>query len=372
MRSPAPPANPIGMAAISIERELIVDDAQRRIELHYLPLGVVGIITPWNAPINLAAGPLTMALYTGNTVVLKPSPYTPLCTLKLGELLRDCFPPAWSTCSPAAMNCGQWMSEHPGIDKISFTGSVASGKHVMASAAGTLKRVTLELGGNDAAIVLDDVDPQASRRNCSSPPSSTAARCAWRSSASMRMRASTRRCARRWRPKHARPRLETVCCRPANTAPSRTVCSTNGCWSCSRTVAGAAVRCSPAANRWPGDGYFLAPTIITQLPEDARLITEEQFGPLLPVQRFSDVEDAIRRANDTRYGLAASVWSCNLERAHAVAMRLEAGTVWINQHRATAANVPFGGVKESGVGRNYSEIGLKGNMEAKVISMLKT
>ena len=121
-----------------------------------------------------------------------------------------------------------------------------------------------------------------------------------------------------------------------------------------------------------GDGYFLPPTIVTQLPEDARLITEEQFGPVLPVQHFSDVEDAIRRANDTRYGLAASVWSRDLARAHAIALRLEAGTVWINQHRATAANVPFGGIKESGIGRNYSELGLKGNMEARVISVLKS
>ncbi len=149
------------MAAISIAMNCMVDDAQRRIELHYVPLGVVGIITPWNAPINLAAGPLAMALYTGNTVVLKPSPYTPLCTLKLGELLRDMFPAGVVNILAGGDDCGQWMSEHPGIDKISFTGSVASGKQVMASAAGTLKRITLELGGNDAAIVLDDVDPQA-------------------------------------------------------------------------------------------------------------------------------------------------------------------------------------------------------------------
>jgi len=121
-----------------------------------------------------------------------------------------------------------------------------------------------------------------------------------------------------------------------------------------------------------GPGYFVPPTIITQLPENARLVAEEQFGPLLPVQSFSDVEEAIRLANDTRYGLAASVWSRDLERAKAIALRVEAGTVWVNQHRATAPNVPFGGIKESGLGRNYSALGLKGNMEARVISVLKT
>src|SRR5882757_1646845 len=150
-----------GMAQIEIKPELITDDAQRRIELHYVPLGVVGIITPWNAPINLAAMPLASALYTGNAVVLKPSPYTPLCTLKLAELIRDIFPPGVVNILAGGDELGRWMTEHPGIDKISFTGSVASGKKVMASAAGTLKRVTLELGGNDAAIVLDDVDPKA-------------------------------------------------------------------------------------------------------------------------------------------------------------------------------------------------------------------
>src|SRR5882757_8323870 len=130
-----------GMAEIRIGVETLADDGQRRIELHYRPLGVVGIITPWNAPINLAAGPITAALYTGNTAVLKPSPFTPLTTLKLGELLRDVFPPGVLNVVAGGDELGRLMSEHPHIDKISFTGSVATGKRVMASAAGTLKRV---------------------------------------------------------------------------------------------------------------------------------------------------------------------------------------------------------------------------------------
>ncbi len=150
-----------GMTRIAIEPEILVEDAQRRIELHYYPLGVVGIITPWNAPINLAAGPLTSALYTGNTVVLKPSPYTPLSTLKIGELARDIFPSGVVNILAGGDELGEWMTAHPGIDKISFTGSIETGKKVMASAAGNLKRITLELGGNDAAIVLDDVDVKA-------------------------------------------------------------------------------------------------------------------------------------------------------------------------------------------------------------------
>src|SRR5215216_5232716 len=150
-----------GMTKIPIVAEVLEDSDQRRIELQWFPLGVAGIITPWNAPINLAAGPLTSALYTGNCVVLKPSPFTPLCTLKLGEIAREHFPPGVINVLAGGDDLGRWMTEHPGIDKIGFTGSVESGKQVMAAAAATLKRVTLELGGNDAAIVLEDVDPKA-------------------------------------------------------------------------------------------------------------------------------------------------------------------------------------------------------------------
>jgi acyl-CoA reductase-like NAD-dependent aldehyde dehydrogenase len=361
-----------GMTAISIEGEVLIDDAQRRIELHYVALGVVGIITPWNAPINLAVGPLTMALYTGNTVVLKPSPYTPLSTLRLGELLRKIVPAGVVNVLAGDDECGRWMSEHPGIDKISFTGSVASGKKVMASAAATLKRVTLELGGNDAAIVLDDVDPEAvapklffasfvnSGQVCMAikriyaheriyePLCAALAREARQAKLGDGMEAATQ-----FGPIQNRTQYDRVL----------------GILEDSRQRGGHILAGGVVPE---GPGYFVPPTIITQLPEDARLVAEEQFGPLLPVQRFTDVEEAIRLANDTRYGLAASVWSGDLERAKAIALRVEAGTVWVNQHRATAPNVPFGGIKESGLGRNYSALGLKGNMEARVISILKT
>jgi acyl-CoA reductase-like NAD-dependent aldehyde dehydrogenase len=360
-----------GMTAISIEGEVLIDDAQRRIELHYVALGVVGIITPWNAPINLAAGPLTMALYTGNTVVLKPSPYTPLSTLRLGELLREIVPAGVVNVLAGDDDCGRWMSEHPGIDKISFTGSIASGKKVMASCAGTLKRVTLELGGNDAAIVLDDVDPQAV-----APKLFFAA---FVNSGQVCM--AIKRI-------YAHERIYAALCEAlANEARKARIGDglasdtqfgpiqnrmqyerVLGLLEDSRQRGG---RILAGGETAAGAGYFIAPTIVTDLPEDARLVQEEQFGPLLPVLRFSEIEDAISRANATRYGLAASVWSRDIERATAIAWRLEVGTAWVNQHRVTAANVPFGGVKESGIGRNYSLLGLKGNMEARVISVLK-
>src|SRR4030095_3974853 len=146
-----------GMVGIEIPVEVIADD--KHIELRSRPLGVVAVITPWNAPVNLALGPLVSALYTGNTVILKPSPYTPLATLKVAELLKDVFPAGVVNVLAGGDELGAWITEHAGVDKISFTGSVATGKKVLASAAGTLKRVTLELGGNDTASVMADVDP---------------------------------------------------------------------------------------------------------------------------------------------------------------------------------------------------------------------
>jgi acyl-CoA reductase-like NAD-dependent aldehyde dehydrogenase len=360
-----------GMAQIPIETEILLEDAERRIELRYYPLGVAAIITPWNAPINLAAGPLTSALYTGNTVVLKPSPYTPLSTLKLGELIGDIFPRGVVNVLAGGDELGQWMVEHPGIDKISFTGSVATGKRVMASAAGTLKRLTLELGGNDAAIVLEDVDPQKiapklffasfvnSGQVCMAVKRIYAhekiydALCAALAQEARKARlGSGLEATTQFGPIQNREQYERVCGILEDTRRSG-----------ARILAGGELP--------DGPGYFFPPTIVADIDEHSRLVQEEQFGPIIPVLKFSDVDDALRRANATRYGLSGSVWSADPERAAAIAARLEVGTAWVNQHRATSATVPFGGAKESGLGRQYSVLGLKSYLEPRVISILK-
>ncbi|HUK02179.1 MAG TPA: aldehyde dehydrogenase family protein [Steroidobacteraceae bacterium] len=359
-----------GMADIRIEPELLQQDANSRIELRYVPLGVVGVITPWNAPVNLAAGPLTAALYTGNTVVLKPSPFTPLTTLKLGEALREVFPPGVLNVLAGGDELGQWMSEHPGIDKISFTGSVATGKKVMASAAQTLKRLTLELGGNDAAIVLDDVNPEAvapklffaafvnSGQVCMAVKRIYAHERIY--DALCRALAAEARNAKVGDGMSADTRLGPIQNKEQYDRVLGILEETRR--SGARILAGGEV---PA-----GPGYFLPPTIVADIDESSRLVQEEQFGPIVPILRFSDEEDALRRANDTRYGLSGSVWSADPQRAAALAARLEVGTAWVNQHRATSATVPFGGAKESGLGRQYSVLGLKGYMEPRVISVL--
>jgi acyl-CoA reductase-like NAD-dependent aldehyde dehydrogenase len=361
-----------GLTKIPIAPQVIEDSDQRRIELHWVPLGVAGIITPWNAPINLAAGPLVSALYTGNCVVLKPSPYTPLCTLKLGEIAREHFPRGVVNVLAGGDDLGRWMTEHPGIDKIGFTGSVEAGKQVMAAAAKTLKRVTLELGGNDAAIVLDDVDPKAIAPKlffASFVNSGQVCMAIKRIYAHERVYdalcgalADEARKAKigsglepdtQLGPIQNREQYERVLGILEDTKRSG-----------ARILAGGEV---PA-----GDGYFVPPTIVAEIDEHSRLVREEQFGPIVPVLKFSDEDDALRRANDTRYGLSGSVWSSNPERAAALASKLEVGTAWVNHHRATSATVPFGGAKESGIGRVYSEMGLKAYLEPRVVSVLKS
>ena len=361
-----------GMTRIPIAAQVLEENDQRYIELQWFPLGVAGIITPWNAPINLAAGPLASALYTGNCVVLKPSPYTPLCTLRLGELARAVFPRGVVNVLAGGDDLGRWMTEHPGIDKIGFTGSVEAGKQVMAAAAKTLKRVTLELGGNDAAIVLDDVDPTAIA------PKLFFASFVNSGQVCMAIKRI-----------YAHERVYDALCE-ALAAEARSAVVGSGL--------DPATQLGPIQNReqyekvrdlladvkregarilaggevLDTDGYFIPPTIVADIDEHSRLVREEQFGPIVPVLKFTDEADAIRRANDTRYGLSGSVWSSNPERAAALASRLEVGTAWVNHHRATAAHVPFGGAKESGVGRVYSEMGLKAYLEPRVVSVLKS
>ncbi len=359
------------MTKIPIANQLIQDDAERFIELRWQPLGVAGIITPWNAPVNLAAGPLASALYTGNCAIIKPSPFTPLTTLRIGELLKDILPAGVVNVLSGGDELGGLMTAHPGIDKISFTGSVATGKKVMASCAGTLKRVTLELGGNDAAIVLPDVDiADVARKLFFAATVNSGQVCM-----------AVKRI-------YAHESIYDALCkallaeaRNARVGDGQDPATTLGPIQNRRQFervcelkddAARHGHAEEGAPRPPGDGYFVAPTVVTDLTETDRLVAEEQFGPVFPVMKFTDVEEAIAHANNTRYGLSGSVWSRNVERARQVAAQLEVGTAWVNQHRNTAPDVPFGGAKESGLGRTYSLLGLQAYLEPQVISVLKS
>jgi acyl-CoA reductase-like NAD-dependent aldehyde dehydrogenase len=334
---------------------------------HERPLGVAGIITPWNVPVGIAIGRITQALYTGNTVVQKPSPYTPLATLRMGVLAQQVLPPGVLNVLAGGNDLGAWMTTHPGIDKLSFTGSVATGKQVLAGAAGTLKRVTLELGGNDPAIVLDDADPavvaprifQAAFAN-SGQICVAIKRLYVPESLYEAMGEALAALARAIRvgdgldpasqmgPVQNRAQFDKVLAIIDDARAS-----------------GARILCGGHALDRPG--YFIAPAIVTDIEDGTRLVEEEPFGPVLPVLRYRDVDEAIRRANATRYGLSGSVWTRDLDRGAAIAARLEVGTAFVNEHRIPDATVPFGGAKESGLGREYSALGLKSYMEPQVV-----
>jgi len=357
------------LCSLEVRNEMLRDDRQGRVELRYRPLGVVGIITPWNVPISIAVGRIAQALYTGNTAIQKPSPYTPLTTLKMGEITRGVLPPGVLNIIAGGDDLGPWMTAHPGIDKISFTGSVATGKKVLASASTNLKRVTLELGGNDAAIVLDDVEPAKVARDIFW---AAFANCGQICLAIKRLYVHD-------------SIYEPFCQEMATLArsvkvgdgmdpdvqmgPIQNKTQYEKVLGFLEETRRLPVRILAGGHALDRPGYFIAPTIVADIKEGTRLVDEEPFGPILPIIRYTDVEDVIRRANNTRYGLGGSVWTNNIERGAAIAARLEAGTTWVNQHSLPDPHVPFGGAKESGLGREYSVLGLKSYMEAQVVNI---
>jgi acyl-CoA reductase-like NAD-dependent aldehyde dehydrogenase len=326
------------------------ETATRRVETRRVPLGVVGAITPWNFPLLLAVWKVAPALVAGNTMVLKPSPYTPLCTLKLGEFCRTILPPGVLNVLSGGNELGAWLTQHPDIRKISFTGSTATGRKIMASASGNLKRITLELGGNDPAIVMPDVDVKA-----------TAKQIFWAA-----FQNSAQFCVAAKRVYVHEAIYDKFADELANYA--RTVQVGDGSkdgvelgpiqnkmqFDKLQNLLGDA-RDRGLAFRLGGDipkgpGYFVPVTIVDNPPDDSRVVVEEAFGPVLPLLKFKNVDDAIARANNTEYGLAASVWSKDVAQAQAIAAKLEVGTVWINEVHTFSPHVAFGGHKQSGIG----------------------
>lgn len=347
------------------------DSADRRTEIRHVPLGVVGAIAPWNFPIILAMFKVAPALLAGNCVVLKPSPFTPLTTLKLGELLREVLPAGVLNVISGGDQLGPWLTSHAGVDKISFTGSTQTGRKVMASASETLKRVTLELGGNDAAIILPDVDVAAMAEDIF-----------WAA-----FRNSGQVCVATKRMYVHADVYDSL--KDAIVAYASTISVGDG--------SKQGVQLGPIQNAaqyarvleliadskaqghhflmggdvWDQPGYFVPVTILDNPPEDARIVQEEQFGPVLPLIKVDSVEDAIRRANASEYGLGASVWSSDEDKARAVGDQLDAGTVWINEAGHIAPLVPFGGHKQSGIGREGGIAGLTEYTNSQVIFVKK-
>ena len=357
-------------ASLDLPVKVIEDSDGRKVEAHRTPLGVVGAIVPWNFPLILLAFKLPPALIAGNTIVIKPAPTTPLSTLRVAELIKDVAPPGVINVITDLNDLGAALTAHPDIRKISFTGSTATGAKVMAGAAGLLKRITLELGGNDAGIVLNDVDPkEAAPKLFNSAFQNTGQVCI----AMKRL--------------YVHEDIYDEMCDELATLANETVigngleqgtklgplnnkmqfdkvkelieeAKTDG-----KVIAGGEVPDQP--------GYFIRPTIVRDIEEGSRLVDEEQFGPVLPVMKFSDEKDAVERANATQWGLGGSVWSSDLDKAYALAEKMEAGTIWINKHSELDPTIPFGGSNQSGLGKELGSEGLEEFTQLKIINMAK-
>jgi acyl-CoA reductase-like NAD-dependent aldehyde dehydrogenase len=353
-------------AALDIPVKVIQDNNEGRIELHRRPIGVVGSITPWNWPVLIAIWHIVPAIRAGNTVVNKPSPYTPLSTLRMIELMNEVLPAGVVNGIAGEDSIGAAMSAHEGIGKIVFTGSASTGKKVMSSAANTLKRLTLELGGNDAGIVLPDVDPKQ-----------IAPGLFWGGFIN-----NGQTCAALKRLYVHDDVYDEVCIALVDFA--KTVPMGDGLKDDSqlgpvqnRMQYDKVARLVEAAKNAGGKvlmggepekgSLFYPVTIVGGLDNGNPLVDEEQFGPALPVIRYSDIDEVIARANDNPNGLGGSVWSKNIEKARDIGAQLQCGTVWINKHGAIQPNAPFGGVKASGIGVEFGEEGLFENTNVQVM-----
>lgn len=352
-------------AELELPIEVVQDDEAARVEVHRAPLGVVAAITPWNYPIVSAFWKLAPALRAGNTMVLKPSPYTPLSALRAGEMLVDTLPAGTFNVISGGDRLGEWMTSHPVPRKISFTGSVATGKAVAAAAAADLKRTTLELGGNDPAIVLPGSDPEAvatamfwhAFRNAGQICTAIKRVYAPRAISEQLVEALARRAAAVRVGNGLDP--ETEMGPLNNSAQLDRVAELVD----DARAAGASV--AAGGERLDRPGYFYAPTVLAAAA-DSRIVAEEQFGPALPVVAYEEVEQAVGLANDTHFGLCGSVWSDDAAAAREVADRLECGTAYVNSHRATGPGQPFGGLKWSGLGVENGPWGLYGFTEIRV------
>jgi acyl-CoA reductase-like NAD-dependent aldehyde dehydrogenase len=358
-------------ATLQLPDRVIQDDENFLIETRHRPLGVVGAIVAWNFPLLLAAWKIGPALMAGNAIVLKPAPTTPVATLRLAELCAEIFPAGLVNIITGDNALGQKMTAHPGISKIGFTGSSETGKKIMASAANTMKRVTLEMGGNDPSIVLPDVDVKATAQKVYGGAFLNAGQvCLAIKRAYVHEDIYDEFC----------DELSAIASQAVvgdglqqgttigpiqNKAQFEKVkgfiedAKQNG-----KIIAGGEVP--------DGKGYFVIPTIVRDVKDGQKIVDEEQFGPILPVIAYRDIDDVVARANASAYGLGGSVHSADVAKATEIASRIESGSVWVNQHINIGPHIPMAGFKGSGLGVEQSVEGLTEYTQVQVVNVART
>lgn len=353
-------------AEFNLEDRIIEESDSRRVIVKRQPLGPVAAIVPWNFPLLLAASKIAPALLAGNTVVLKPAPTTPLTSLMLGEISSNLVPAGVFNVIADQNDLGDFLTSHSDIRKVAFTGSTETGRKVMASASATIKRVTLELGGNDPAIVLPGADIQATAAGIFA---TAFANCGQVCMAIKRV--------------YAHESLYDDLCRELAQLADAAVVGDglvegtqigplqneaqfsklkNYLLSVvdeGQVIAGGAVVDCP--------GFFMRPTIVRDLQDGHPLVDQEQFGPILPIIRYADPQDAVKRANDSNLGLGASVWG-PVDLALELGAKLEAGNVWINKHMDFGPTIPFAGAKQSGIGVELAAEGLDEYTQIQVLN----
>ncbi|WP_324826643.1 aldehyde dehydrogenase family protein [Qipengyuania zhejiangensis] len=363
-----------GLAAaqstLTLDDVINQDDDERLSRTRRVPVGVVGGIVPWNFPVMMAIQKIVPALIAGCTIVLKPSPFTPLTTLRIAELIKDVVPAGTVNIITGEDSLGPLITSHPDIDKITFTGSTATGKKIMEGASADLKRITLELGGNDASIVLPDADVEK-----------VAEQLFWSSFSN-----AGQICVAAKRIYIHEDIYDDLSKAIAEYAKGVTV----GDGSQQGTGVGPiqnkkqfdrvceliqdakdhGYQFLTGGNVDPsGTGYYVPITILDNPPEEARIVAEEQFGPVMPLMKFSTVDEVIQRANNSEYGLAGAVWTKDTDKGIEIAEQLETGTVWINEFLHISPFAPFGGHKQSGFGAEYGVDGLKEFTYPQVITL---
>ncbi|MET1034256.1 MAG: aldehyde dehydrogenase family protein [Arthrobacter sp.] len=347
-------------AGFELEPEVLVDDEGGRAELHYRPLGVVGAIGPWNWPMMIGVWQLAPALRMGNTVVMKPSSMTPLSVLALVRVLNTALPEGVLHAVSGDRTVGNRLVEHPDVAKIMFTGSTNAGKAIIRNSADTVKRLTLELGGNDAGIVLPDADPKMIAEDLF-----------W--GAFINTGQTCAALKRLYVHEDLYEDVVTALVEVAKAMPMGNGLDENNVLGPLQNKAqydvvanlvqaarDSGARIALGGNPQTGQpGFFYPTTIVADIDNDNPLVTEEQFGPALPIIRYSTTDEAVAMANGLDVGLGASVWSSDIDAARAVAARMQAGSVWINKHGTVDPRVPFGGAKTSGYGLEFGIEGLK-------------